>query len=1311
MDIREVERGRIEDIMEMQDDQQMEENNNQDEEMQDVNTRFETSFPLLDNVLRYDDELDLESNITQKHLSKEELEDWVAELAGVEIEADEAQEALENESLAKVEGEVKEESALRLRCVEEQLDGASVELPKLHKMIESQVPKGCYSESSKRRDHWVGTQATKETVESLANAETFLHTHRPVQKRHGKLLEEGASVFLDKKSADDGFKECVAGPSEPDRSSHNNIFTGKKDDAVSFGSKNWASVYSANTPQKAAAMGLEFPGVNEVNEEDDINIDRELQLRLNRKRRSKQVMRDTEENSDDDSAYLDENPTISNLAEDQVKCPETSTQFQNNEVNKEENGNLSNSNVVTITDLNADTMRDDSQNTPSNFKCTACNNVAVEVHTHPLLQVIVCMDCKRSIEERLAKGNDDSLERYCEWCGHIADLIDCHSCEKHFCASCIKRNIGDECLSEAQSYGRVCCCCAPISLQRLTLELEKATGVNKSSSDIADVNVATSSKKKIRLITDDAELGKDTKGKKAIEKEQQKRPKSFPFSTRYRTYSSLSNGKNVLRGAEALGDAHTGYIVNVFRETGEEVVRIPPSISAQLKDHQVTGIRFMWENIVQSINSIIKYGDKGHGCILAHTMGLGKTFQVIAFLYTAMRCVDLGFKTALIVTPVNVLHNWRNEFMKWMPSEVNPLGIFMLEDVSREMRLDLLMEWRSKGGVLLLGYATFRNLSLGKGMKDINAAREIYNALRDGPDILVCDEAHTIKNTGPDTTKALKQVKCQRRIALTGSPLQNNIMEYYCMVDIVREGFLGSSTEFRNRFQNPIESGKNMNSTAEDVKIMNRSSHILYEKLKGFVQRMDMNVMKNDLPPKTVFVISVELSPLQRKLYKRFLDRYGISDGRTDERMRENFFSAYQVLAQILNHPGILPKLSREGSKGGGRASIVNIPDDSSSDENVDCNMDVGEKQRTMNGSQDEVDGYLQEDWWVDLLDKTHYKEPGYSGKIVLLLDILSMCADVDDKAIVFSQSIQTLDLIELYLSRLRRDGTRGKYWEKGSDWYRIDGKIESSERQMLVDKFNEPENKRVKCTLISTRAGSLGINLYAANRVIIVDGSWNPTYDLQAIDRAWSYGQKKPVFAYRLMARGTIEENIYKRQVTKEGLAARVVDRNISKEEMLQLFEFDEAVDGQNTSLEQKVGCCSDKLMENLLERHNPNWISSFHEHEALLKENEAEKLKTVEEVQHVPVEKLKKVEEVQHVPVVVQQKPSPSPQTKPPRLPKRFNRSRFVRRNCTRTAHKRTIISQRRKVGSSTICGECGLALTWDDLTPARATKIDYF
>lgn len=93
--------------------------------------------------------------------------------------------------------------------------------------------------------------------------------------------------------------------------------------------------------------------------------------------------------------FWDGNSIAPNPAEDQVRSPETSAQIQKNEINKEENGNLSNSDV--------DTLRDDSQNPANNFRCTACNNVAVEVHSHPLLEVIVCIDCKRSIEDRVAK--------------------------------------------------------------------------------------------------------------------------------------------------------------------------------------------------------------------------------------------------------------------------------------------------------------------------------------------------------------------------------------------------------------------------------------------------------------------------------------------------------------------------------------------------------------------------------------------------------------------------------------------------------------------------------------------------------------------------------------------------------------------------------------------------------------------------------------------------------------------------------------------------------------------------------------------
>lgn len=101
-------------------------------------------------------------------------------------------------------------------------------------------------------------------------------------------------------------------------------------------------------------------------------------------------------------------------------------------------------------------------------------------------------------------------------------------------------------------------------------------------------------------------------------------------------------------------------------------------------------------------------------------------------------------------------------------------------------------------------------------------------------------------------------------------------------------------------FQNPIENGQHTNSTTDDVKIMNQRSHILYEQLKGFVQRMDMNVVKKDLPPKTVFVIAVKLSPMQRVLYKKFLDVHGLTEEKaSQEKTRKSFFASYQALAQV----------------------------------------------------------------------------------------------------------------------------------------------------------------------------------------------------------------------------------------------------------------------------------------------------------------------------------------------------------------------------------------------------------------------------
>ncbi|KAI3724262.1 hypothetical protein L2E82_36033 [Cichorium intybus] len=1382
-----------------------------------------------------DDEIHLEVPLTD-----EDIERLISELLTVESKAAEAQEALEDESLAKVEVEVRDELAQSLEgeALEnavademialrekwedelddletesahllEQLDGAGIELPSLYKWIESQAPNGCCTEAWKNRTHWVGSKVTGDATESIADAEKYLQTHRPVKRHHGKLLEEGASGFLQKRLAPEDDKESKK---DVNWSSFNELCSSSKNN-TSFGSKNWASVYLASTPQQAAELGLNFPGVDEVEEiddiegnlddpfvaaalvterelyqsenhkknikkvkeEDDVKIDRKLLNRLNKKRQKKklkqEVIREAEENDINDDYADDTSNTNHKTSSNGVRAVHSGSKrsFDGVELSGSKkcrpdveehvpiDGSTSPCSGSETNDQSDHKENGDVNNSPSSssdeeFCCTACDKVANEVHTHPLLKVIVCRNCKYRLDDKMRETDPECSECFCGWCGKTGDLISCKSCKNMFCTSCIKKNLGEEYLLKAQDASWQCCCCSPSILQPLTSQLEKAfisrseSSSSSSESDSDDSNDSDDNirvpiskrrrKTKIRRILDDAELGEDTKKKIAIEKERQERLKSLEterlkslksMKTNYASFrATVSDGTTV----KMLGDAQTGYIVNVVREENEEAVRLPPSISIKLKSHQVAGIRFLWENIIQSITKV-RSGDKGLGCILAHTMGLGKTLQVIAFLYAAMRSVDMGLKAAMIVTPVNVLHNWRHEFTKWKPTEFKPIRVYMLEDVPRDRRLELLMKWRTKGGVFLIGYTNFRNLSLGKHVKDRHMAREFCRTLQDGPDILVCDEAHMIKNTRADTTQALKQVKCQRRIALTGSPLQNNLMEYYCMVDFVREGFLGSSLEFRNRFQNPIENGQHTNSTTDDVKIMNQRSHILYEQLKGFVQRMDMNVVKKDLPPKTVFVIAVKLSPMQRVLYKKFLDVHGLTQEKaSQEKTRKSFFASYQALAQIWNHPGILQLM--KDKKFNKRENIVeNFLEECSSDD-LDFNMANGDKIRNRNdqSTRKQVSGLFKENWWGDILQENGYAAEN-SGKIVLLLDILALCSDAGDKALVFSQSLVTLDMIERHLCKLPRKGKSHKCWKQGKDWYRLDGRTEGSERQKLVEKFNDPTNKRVKCTLISTRAGSLGINLFAANRVIIVDGSWNPTYDLQAIYRAWRYGQTKPVFAYRLMAHGTMEEKIYKRQVTKESLSARVVDRQqvhrtISKEEMLHLFAFgdDESLNTSYNKVDLLSGTTqspllhstvsSDKFMEVLLSKHHPKWIANYHEHESLLQENEDEKLS--KEEQDMAWEVYRRTlqwEEVQRNPVdgpapffkpiietpEVGPEPEPEPRTKKqPRCTRVCSRDRFVVRQCTNLAHMLTLRSQGVKQGCTTICGECGQEISWN-------------
>ncbi|XP_033102737.1 helicase ARIP4-like [Anneissia japonica] len=676
-----------------------------------------------------------------------------------------------------------------------------------------------------------------------------------------------------------------------------------------------------------------------------------------------------------------------------------------------------------------------------------------------------------------------------------------------------------------------------------------------------------------------------------------------------------------------------------------------------MKTHQIGGIRFLYDNLVESL---VRYrSSPGFGCILAHSMGLGKTLQCISFISVFLEHTTA--KSVLCIVPINTLQNWVSEFDMWLPRNSSDPGssqttgdgvndgcnsssdngfcrqfpVYVLNDgyKSTQSRGKLIDQWYETGGVLLMGYEMYRLLSLRRG--DPNAIKKrrkkaaakkepmiidldeedkitsilskVHIALSNpGPDLVICDEGHRIKNSHASTSQALKNIRTRRRVVLTGYPLQNNLLEYWCMVDFVRPNFLGTKHEFSNLFERPILNGQCTDSTSKDVQLMRYRAHVLHSLLEGFVQRRGFQVLTSSLPHKEEHVVFVRLTPFQQGLYNKFMQYF--TEMGAGGWCSSNPIKAFSVLCKIWNHPDILhdvllqktdamadldldiPDINTKGKKCGKKADTL-AGNDVASSSNMESNSDnitYVEK----------VNRIISFEWARDIMKNYQPLKLSYGSKMILLMKVIEESIKLGDKLLVFSQSLGTLSLIEKFLSqrKLPRPPNATEdmptIWQRNESYFRLDGGTPPSEREKMISQFNKPNNNKQWLFLLSTRAGSLGINLIGANRVVVFDASWNPCHDAQAVCRVYRYGQTKKCFVYRFVTDKTLEKKIYDRQISKQGISDRVVDELnpklcLTKKEVESLMDFDESDEPYEdfSHLKDKY---NDNILKDICEEHS---------------------------------------------------------------------------------------------------------------------------
>ncbi|KAI4213756.1 MAG: hypothetical protein LQ351_003722 [Letrouitia transgressa] len=570
---------------------------------------------------------------------------------------------------------------------------------------------------------------------------------------------------------------------------------------------------------------------------------------------------------------------------------------------------------------------------------------------------------------------------------------------------------------------------------------------------------------------------------------------------------------------------------SVFVNSGvldDDLIYLNPLIGARIQPHQKDGVRFIWREIIQDPSN--------EGCLLAQTMGLGKTMQVISFLVTLAEAAKsanekirrqiperLRDSRALVLCPPALVENWFEEFLMWAPQPMteNIGHIWKINaNTTLDERIEYLDEWSDsdRGGILVLGYSLFRDL-----LKNLNSRLDedqhgkVTEAILKRPEIVVADEAHVMKNMENEAYQFLQQIRTRSRIALTGSPLSNKLSEYYALIEWVAPGYLGSQTEFHQHYEKPIKEGLYVDSLPLTWRSALKRLELFKREVQPKVHRADLSALA--LKGKSEFIIKLPLTALQTQLYRAFAEAITHRYGKT-EAASTDLLGWVSVLRLLCNHPEcfrvkMIQRLNKKPEEIKQTSVIKGLK------------VSDGDKDATKIAP--DVASSTYEKLLAPFQDVADVASVALAYKMVALRHIVDYSLRAGDKVLVFSHSILTLD----YVQKILR--------EFDDRLQRIDGTTKTAQRQSLTKEFNQGN---AMVLLVSTRAGGTGLNLFGANRVVILDDDFNPMWEEQAIGRAYRIGQQKHVFVYRLTVGGTFEEVLHNQSLFKRQLATRVVDQ-----------------------------------------------------------------------------------------------------------------------------------------------------------------------